>query len=98
MAFLIPDNLKSRKDVPEGVRRVAQALQIGLADDATLWFEPPFDPSKQKPHFVLLMPDRGILVLELLELKSSSGLLGVLRSRIRILRDGAEVEVESPLE
>ncbi len=97
MAFLIPDNLRSRKDVPEGVRRVASSLQMGLDESATLWFEPPFDPSKQKPHFVLLLPDRGIIVLELLEIKAGGSLLGVFRRNIRILRDGQESEVENPL-
>lgn len=98
MAFLIPDNLKSRKDVPEAVRKIASAFQIGLDDRATLWFEPPFDPAGKKPHFVLLLPDRGIVVLEHLEVKSASDILGKLRGQIRVLRDGKESAVEDPMQ
>jgi len=96
MAFLIPDNLKSRRDVPGAIQRVAKALEIALNDQATLWFEPLFDPSNQKPHFVLLMPDRGIVVLEVLEAKAT-GILGMVRGKLRLTRDGREVEIDNPL-
>ena len=62
MAFLIPDNLKSRSDVPSHIRRVADAFQIGLDESATLWYEPLYDLHGERPHFVLLVPDRGIVV------------------------------------
>ncbi len=97
MAFLIPDNLKSRQGVSAGIRRAASAFQVGLDDNAVVWYEPPFDPSDKKPHLVVLLPDRGIVVLEVLDIKSG-GLLGSLRGKIRILRDGQEVEVRNPLE
>lgn len=97
MAFLIPDNIKSRKDVPSAIQRVAKALEIALDDTATLWFEPLFDPSKQKPHYVLLLPDRGVVVMEVLEAKSS-GILGSVRGKLRLMRDATEVEVDNPLD
>jgi len=96
MAFLIPDNIKSRKDVPAPIQRVAKSLEIALDEKSTLWYEPVFDPSNQKPHFVLLIPDRGIVVLEVFESKASA-ILGVLRGNIRLTRDGKEIEVENPL-
>lgn len=96
MAFLIPDNLKSRRDAPEAIRRVAAAFEVGLDESATVWYEPPYDPSGEKPHLVVLLADRGIVVLEVLDVKAS-GLLGVLRGRVRIERDGREVETENPL-
>jgi hypothetical protein len=96
MAFLIPDNLKSRRDAPEAVRRVAAAFEVGLDDSAVVWYEPPYDPSGEKPHLVVLLPDRGIAVLEVFDVKAA-GLLGVLRGRVRIERDGREVETENPL-
>jgi hypothetical protein len=64
LAFLIPDNLGSRKDVPEAVRRVARAFQAALEDDATVWYEPLFDPAGQHPHLVVLEPRIGIVVLD----------------------------------
>jgi hypothetical protein len=64
VAFLIPDNLGSRKDVPEAVRRVARAFQGGFEDDATVWYEPLFDPAGRHPHLVVLEPRIGIVVLD----------------------------------
>lgn len=96
MAFLIPDNLRSRSGVPGGVRRVASAFKIGLGESVTVWYEPLYDPKGEKPHFVVLLPDQGIVVLEVLEVKHG-GLLGVLRGRLRFERDGREIEVENPL-
>lgn len=69
MAFLIPENLRSRKDVPFGVSRLARVLQDALEDSATVWYEPLFDPSGERPDVVVLVPDAGILVLEVLEAK-----------------------------
>ena len=97
MAFLIPEGLRSRKDVPESIRRVAGALQTALDDDVTVWFEPLFDPMKERPHLVVLEPRIGVVVIEVLKGESKSTLLGALRGRLCIELDGTEEEVESPL-
>ncbi len=96
MAFLIPDNLRSRSDVPTSIPGVATALKLGLDDDATVWFEPLFDATGEKPHFVVVLPDHGIGVLEVFDVQTSS-LLGTLRGKLRVERDGREVELEQPL-
>ncbi len=96
MGFLIPDNLKSRPDVSQSLRRVAGAFQIALDEDVLVWFEPLYDPAGEKPHFVLLLPDRGIVVLEVFEARAKA-ILGFLRGRLRFERDGREIEVHSPL-
>lgn len=97
MAFLIPEGLRSRKDVPESIRRVAGALQTALDDDVTVWFEPLFDPMKERPHLVVLEPRIGVVVIEVLKGESKSTLLGALRGRLCIELDGTEEEVDSPL-
>ena len=74
MAFLIPDNLKSRSDVPHIIQKVAGAFEVGLADNVTVWYEPLYDPKGEKPHFVVLLPDHGICVLEVRE---KPGIVGV---------------------
>ena len=66
MAYLIPDNLASRKDVPEPIRRVARAFAIAGDDDVTVWYEPLFDPAGRHPHLVVLEPRVGVVVLEVL--------------------------------
>ena len=47
MAFLIPENLKSRNDVASGIQRVARAFQVGLDEDVVVWYEPLYDPARQ---------------------------------------------------
>ena len=39
MAFLIPENLASRSDVPARIREVAAALRDSLPEEVTLWLE-----------------------------------------------------------
>jgi hypothetical protein len=97
MAFLIPDSLRNRPGVTAPVQRVAAALRNALDDDVTVWFEPPFDPTGEKPHFVVLMPDNGVAVLEVLDVPANK-LLGVVRGRLRLECDGNEVELHQPLE
>jgi len=70
MAFLIPENLRTRRDVPAGVARLARALQEGLDDMATVWYEPLFDRTLDRPDLVVLVPDAGILIIEVLEMKA----------------------------
>src|SRR5690606_36097785 len=66
-------------------------------DDVTVWFEPLFDPSNERPHLVVLDPRIGVVVLEVLKGKQGS-VLGALRGRLRVEVDGSEVDVDDPLE
>lgn len=97
MAFLIPDNLRSRTDVPDVIRRVCAALQVALDDDVTVWYEPLFDPSEQQPHLVVLEPRVGVIVMEVLHGKDKASILGSLRGKLRVEIDGTEREVDDPL-
>lgn len=97
MAFLIPDNLRSRKDVADPIRRVAGAFQVAFEDDAIVWYEPLFDQKGDKPHLVVLDPRLGVLVIEVLK-GGANALLGALRGTIRLEVDGREQEVDNPLE
>lgn len=72
MAYLIPENLRSRRDVPTGVARFASALRDGLDDDVTVWYEPMFDVGGERPDLVILIPTIGIVVLEVLETRAFS--------------------------
>ncbi len=85
MAFLIPENLSSRSDVPTAASRLAKALREALDDDATVWFEPLFGAGQQRPHLVALVPDTGVLVLDILGAKSGA---------LRGTRDGGIVVVD----
>lgn len=87
MAFLIPDNLKSRQDVPAGIRRAASAFEIGLDETAVVWYEPLYDPKGEKPHLVVMLPERGIAVLEVVDAKATN-ILGFLKGKPQFTRDG----------
>lgn len=96
MAFLIPDNMKSRADVPAVMQRVARALQMSLDDDAIVWYEPLYDPTGERPHLVVLLPSHGIAVLEVLDVRAER-LLGIFQGKLKFERDGQVVEAPSPL-
>lgn len=85
MAFLIPENLSTRRDVPTAATRVAKALREALDDDATVWYEPLFGAGQRRPDLVALVPDSGILVLQILGAKSGA---------LRGARDGGIVIVD----
>lgn len=97
MAYLIPDNLRSRKDVPEQIRRVASALASGLDEDVTVWYEPLFDPAGERPHLVVLEPRIGVVVIEVLAVDEKRKLLGGVKGKLRLEINGKEEAVESPL-
>ncbi len=79
MAFLIPENLASRSDVPERFRIVAAALREQLPDDVTVWLEhfsldaqlaPPRSLRGQGessvPFLAIVLPRHGLLWLDVL--------------------------------
>jgi len=90
MAFLIPDNLKSRTDVPAVIRRTVSAFQVGLDDSAVVWYEPLYDRSGEKPHLVVMLPDRGIAVLEVVDAKTSK-FTGIIKGKPQFTRDGEDL-------
>ena len=96
MAWLIPDNLRSREDVPATIRRVATAFKIALDDDVIAWFEPLFDAAEERPHFIVLLPDHGLATIEVLDVGPSQ-VLGTLRGQLRLVMGGKELEREHPL-
>ena len=96
MAFLIPENLRTRKDVPPGVSRLARVLQDALDDAATVWYEPLFDGSDERPDVVVLVPDVGVLVLEVLEAKSGM-IQGVSGDRLLVASSSGTRLVVDPL-
>jgi len=97
MACLIPESVRRDKGVPSEHRRVGSALAIGLDDDATAWFEPPFDPDGRRPDFVVLDPSLGVIVLMVFGQVEKDQLLGALRGELRVERQGDERVVEDPL-
>ncbi len=97
MAVLIPETIRSRKDVPETVKRVVGALSTALDEDVTVWYEPMFDLTDTRPDIVVLDPRYGLMVIEVLKGKGKSNLLGVINGELRVVVDGKEGAIPSPL-
>ena len=61
MAYLIPDNLGSRSDVPAGIQQVAKAFREFTGEDVTvLW-----DPVAPEDSLEIIDPRAGVLILDI---------------------------------
>lgn len=69
MAFLIPENLASRSDVPERLQMVARAFRDLLDESVTAWLE----GDDGDPYLLVLDPARGILVVDAPKVGRRSG-------------------------
>lgn len=96
MAYLIPDNLRSRRDVPPAVGSMARLLVDALHDSATVWYEPPFDVHGDRPDLIVLIPDTGVLVIEILQQKAAA-VVRVTEGRLCITQDGESSLISDPL-
>jgi len=97
VAFLIPENLRSRRDVPSAVGALARLLADHLDYGATVWWEPLFALDYQRPDLVVLVPDTGVLVLEVLEVKKGA-MVGVSDGTLTVRSaDGEVMSIRHPL-
>lgn len=96
MGYLIPENLRSRRDVSPGVARFAAALRDGLDDDVIVWYEPMFDLDGERPDLVVLIPYAGILVMEVLESRAAA-IRGVRGGRLLVADGWEPKEIDGPL-
>ena len=96
MAWLIPDNLRRRKDIPAPVKQCAEAFATAMGKSVTVWYEPPFDPAGERPDFIVLDPRRGIAVFSVVA-RPKEDILGMFRGTLRIHAGGAESEFPNPV-
>ena len=95
MAWLIPENLRRRKDLPGAVKLCADAFSSALGDEVTVWYEPPFDPTGERPDFILLVPQYGVIVLSAV-MQMKEEIIGIFRGRLHIVVDGQEKDLPDP--
>src|SRR4051794_33598712 len=74
---------------------MARVLADALDFSATVWYEPLFDVSGERPDIVVLIPDAGVLVLEVLQGRRSS--VAVHARQLVVTADGQSSVVEDPL-
>lgn len=98
MAFVIPENLRNNTALPAAHRRVGTALAVGLDDAATVWYEPPFDATGERPDFVVLDPSVGVVVVVVFDQRQDQDVLGAVRGELRVADGPAEQPVVNPLD
>lgn len=64
MAYLIPAISACSGRMKPGERRFAERLEQKLDSDYLLWYDVPVGPKQSHPDFIVLHPNRGVLVLE----------------------------------
>src|SRR4051812_44372098 len=69
MATLIPSYSACARGMTSGERRFAQRLIEKLEDDYLCWYDVAVGPLSRHPDFILLHPQRGLLILEIKDWK-----------------------------
>ncbi|WP_232207658.1 3'-5' exonuclease [Pseudoxanthomonas sp. J35] len=96
MATLIPSRSACGGRMTAGERRFAARLEDKLDDDYVCWYDVPVGPSYRHPDFVVLHPNRGILVLEVKDWKPET-LAEIDRDRVVLNTGRGRVVEANPL-
>lgn len=95
MAQFFPSRTACRFD-STGERRLAERLEKKLEDDYLCWFNIPVGPKALQPDFVVLHPQRGVLVLEVKDWKLET-IHSMDRGLARIHADGQLKTQKNPM-
>ena len=96
MSTLIPSITSCKFDTP-GERRFARLLEAKLEDDYLCWFNVPIGPSRLHPDFIIMHPQRGLLVLEVKDWRIST-IQSINSHEATIFVNGTPAKVKNPLE
>ncbi|MCG2594582.1 NERD domain-containing protein [Ramlibacter sp. XY19] len=80
-----------------GERRLAERLEQKLDHDYLIWYDVPVGPMRTHPDFVVIHPQRGILILETKDWKLET-IVKASRQAWDIAPDGQHKVVKNPLE
>jgi hypothetical protein len=69
MATVIPPLSSCLSRMTPGERRLAERLEKKLDDSYLLWYDVPIGKKQLHPDFLILHPNRGLLVLEVKDWK-----------------------------
>jgi hypothetical protein len=95
MAQFFPSRASCRFDT-SGERRLAERLEKKLEDDYLCWFNIPVGPKALQPDFVVLHPQRGVLVLEVKDWKLET-IQSMDRGLAKIFVDGLLKTQKNPM-
>lgn len=96
MATLIP-SISTCKFDTSGERRFARLLEAKLEDDYLCWYNVPISPARLHPDFIILHPQRGVLILEVKDWRLST-IQTINRHDATIFVNNSPVVVKNPLE
>lgn len=96
MATLIPSRNLCLPRMTGGERRTALRLEEQLDDDYLAWYDVPIGPRQRQPDFVVLHPNRGLLVLEVKDWKLDT-VVAIDKSRVTLRTERGDVTVVNPL-
>jgi hypothetical protein len=96
MSTLIPSITSCKFDTP-GERRFARLLEAKLEDDYLCWYNVPIGPSRLHPDFIIMHPQRGLLVLEVKDWRMST-IQSINSHEATIFVNGTPAKVKNPLE
>jgi Nuclease-related domain/UvrD-like helicase C-terminal domain/AAA domain len=82
----------------DGEKRLGRILERHLDDKYIVWYNPLVGKAHWEPDFVILHPQRGLLVLEVKDWKIESIGSGSDRQRIVLKTDKGQKKVNNPLE
>ncbi|MBW3614672.1 MAG: ATP-binding domain-containing protein [Actinobacteria bacterium] len=71
-------------------------LGDALHDSVTVWYEPLFDVGGDRPDLIALIPDTGVLVIEILQHKASA-IVDVADGHLTVTEDGGKKLLSHPL-
>ena len=96
MATLIPA-ITTCKFETTGERRFARLLEAKLEEDYLCWYNVPIGPSRLHPDFIILHPQRGILILEVKDWRLST-IQSISRDETTLLVNGCPIKQKNPLD
>lgn len=97
MATLIPSLSTCLSRMTGGERRFAQRLEAKLEDDYLLWYDVPIGAANTHPDFIILHPQRGILILEVKDWKPNT-IKSANRQSFELMTSNGIKHVSNPLE
>jgi len=96
MTTLIPSITTCKFDSP-GERRFARLLEAKLEDDYLCWYNVPIGPARLHPDFIILHPQRGLLILEVKDWRLTS-IQSINSHETTLIVNGSAVKQKNPLE
>lgn len=96
MATVIP-SINTCKFDSTGERHFARLLEAKLEDDYLCWHNVPIGPERLYPDFIILHPQRGVIILEVKDWRLNT-IQSINNHEATLIVNGSEIKVKNPFE